>query len=172
MATTGSPAVDVESSLVNSDLDQLLTQREVQCRIEQWALEQWLGLLTPFRWLTVGGGTLLSTVAGATVLAKPEAFGTHWPLIGGLCALAASILTGLHTALKCEAHQAECGRLIQVYSALEAAYQAAHVLPPAQRFARQEALESRFEEAKTKATASAPSRYRKRGEMEAMRSKS
>lgn len=154
----------------DSDVTWLFAQRELQCRIEKQALERWLGPLTLLRWATVGLGTLLAAVASATVLGK--LFGDQWALIGGLCALAASILTGFHTAFKCEAHQAECRRLIQVYSSLEAAYQAAQVLPLAQRLARHEALEARFEETLTKASASAPSRYRDLAKAEIQKSQS
>jgi hypothetical protein len=143
----------------DAEVTRLLPRRELQCRIERRALERWLHPLTLLKWGTVILGTILAAVAGATALVGIW-FPGQWEVITAICALTASILTGLHTALKCEAHQAECRRLIQVYKSLEAAYQAAQVVPLAQRLNRLEALEARFEEALTKATASAPSRYR------------
>ena len=154
----------------DTDVTRFLAQRESRCRIERRALERWMRPLTLFKWVTVGLGTLLSTVAGATVLGK--LFGDRWALIGGTCALTASLLTGLHTALKCEAHQAECRRLIQVYASLEAAYQAAQVLPLSQRLTRQEALEVWFEDTLAKATVSAPSRYRDLAEGKELKTRS
>lgn len=143
---------------------QFIDLRESQCRVERQSLEMWLGYLTPLRWFTVAGGIVLSAVGGATVLGQPALFGDSWSIVGGVCPLVASILTSLHTGLKCDAHQAECHRLIQVYSSLEAAYQAARLLPPTELSARHATLEERFEEAKTKATASAPASYRQRAE--------
>jgi hypothetical protein len=141
-------------------------QREQQCAIERRALEMWLGLLTPLRWLTVSGGIVFSAIAGATILGKHDLLVGSWPVVGGVCALTASILTGLHTGLKCESHQAECRRLIQVYLSLEAAYQAARLLPPTELALRQSALEERFEQARSNAAASAPGRYRVRAEQQ------
>lgn len=47
--------------------------------------------------------------------------GDGWRVYGAVCAIIASILTGIHTALNCDAHQTECGRLVQLYSGLESA---------------------------------------------------
>src|SRR5258708_24832145 len=85
----------------------LLRQRERQCRVEHRAYARWLGLLTPLRWLTVAGGTILSALAGATIFSKPVFLGEQWPIYAGVFALVASILTGLHTALKWATHPAE-----------------------------------------------------------------
>jgi hypothetical protein len=153
----------------DADVTRHLSQREMRCRIEGRALDLWLRPLTLLRWVMVGLGTILAAFAGATALGR---YGDPWESIGGICALTASILTGLHTALDCEAHQAECRRLIRVYASLEAAYQAALVLPLAQRPNRQEALEARFEEALTKANASAPRRYRDLAEAQELRRRS
>ena len=148
------------------EIKQFFIKRQRQCRIERRSLEMWLTWLTPLRWFTVAGGIILSAVGGATILSKPGLLGDDWSVIGGLCALSASILTGLHAGLNCDSHQSECRRLIQVYSSLEAAYEAAGLLPPAELPGRQSALEEKFEEAKTKATAAAPSNYRRRAERE------
>jgi hypothetical protein len=145
---------------------QLFVQRERQCRIEHRAYDIWLSRLTPLKWLTIGGGTILSALAGATVLGKPEFLGAQWPIFGGVCALASSILTGLHTALKCESHQTECHRLIQLFSSLEASFQAAQALPTSQLQEKFKELEPKFEEARMKATASPPAWCRKRAERE------
>jgi hypothetical protein len=147
----------------NNPVLQLFCKREWQCHIEWQALEMWLGFLTPLKWMTVGGGTVLSVVASATVLAK--VFGERSGLVGGLCALGAALLTGLHTALNCDAHQAACRRYIQLYKCLESAYQNAQTLAPStQLAARQDDLQARFESVTSNATAAAPRRYRKRAE--------
>ena len=145
---------------------ELFSQRERQCRVERRAYEIWLGRLTPLKWVTTGGGTLLSILAGATVLGQPKFFGSAWPVYGGALALTSSVLTGLHTALRCDSHQTECHRLINLYSSLEAAFQAARVLPAPQLEAPLKELEGKFEEARMKAAAHAPAWCRRRAQRE------
>ena|ERR1700682_399362 len=142
----------------------LLIQRERQCRTEHRAYGRWLALLTPLRWFTVAGGTILSALAGATIFGK--LFGEQWPIYAGVFSLAASILTGLHAALNCDAHQAECRRLIQLYQSLETGFQAARALPASELPQRLEELEKKFEEAKLKATATPPAHFREQAERE------
>ena len=83
-----------------------------------------------------------------------------------LCALISSLLTGIHTALKCESHQAECHRLIQQYLSLQTSFQAAHALLFSEVPQRLKELESKFEEATMKATTAPPGKYRERAERE------
>lgn len=149
--------------------DQLLLvfeKRERQCRMESRAYQLWLDRITPLKWISVGGGTVLSALAGATVLAQPVLFGSYWSVIGGVLALVSSILTGLHTALKCDAHQAECHRLIQLFASMEAAAQSAPALSAAELPVAWKELESRFQEAIAKATASPPAWCRRKVESE------
>jgi len=134
--------------------------------VEHRACGRWLAVLTPLRWFTVAGGTILSALAGATVFSKPVFLGDRWPVYAGVFALLASILTGLHTALHCDAHQAECRRLIQLYQSLEANYQGAQALPAPEIAQRLKQLEAKFEEAKLKATACPPAYFRERAERE------
>lgn len=140
--------------------------RERQCWIERRALEKWLSRLTPLRWLTIGFGIVFSAVGGATTLFHDS----RWfcPTVSGILALAASVLAALHTGFDCDAHQAECRRLIRIYFGLETAYQAARLVPPPDLRKRLEELESRFEAAKTNAAAAAPVRFRKKAESEAL----
>lgn len=133
-----------------------LANRENLCRVEQRVYGKWLGVLTPVRWITVGGGILLSTLAGATVFGRPEILGTKWALWSGVFAFGSAALTSLHTALGCDAHQAECRRLIQVYESLEAGYRAARFLPEAELQAERASLDRQFQETKLKAAASPP----------------
>jgi hypothetical protein len=148
-----------------TDLLRLLSFRERQCKIERRALEMWLGALTPLRWFTTAGSIVLTTFAAATGLGT-RLFSESWTIVGGACALVAAILTGLHTGFDCDAHQSECRRLIQLYSSLEAAYQNLIVMPPAERLPQYKALEEKFNDARTMATASAPSSYKLRAERE------
>jgi hypothetical protein len=131
---------------------ELLCQRERDCYVARRACEMWLARLRPLKLLCIGGGTILPLVAGAAVLGKPQLLGVKYEIVSAVCSLVASILTGLHVALKCEELQGECSRLINVYSSLEAAFQSAQEL--------------RFEEVRKNAAAAPPLRFRKRAEQE------
>ena len=155
---------------MGESLSELLRQREAQCFVKRRAFEMWLHLLTPLRWFAVSGGTLLPLVAGAKVLGTPALLGGRYELVSSLCALTASAITGLHPAFKCEDHQAECRRMIQVYTSLEAAYQAARALPDPQLQEKLRELETKFDAALSGAKATAPVRFRRRAEEELSRS--
>jgi hypothetical protein len=92
-----------------------LDQTDRYCRREAFAYSEWLGWLTPLRWISVAGGVLLSAAAGFSILWKTLPHGTG---ISATLAFAASTLTALHVALKCDAHQSECRRLIQAFKSL------------------------------------------------------
>jgi hypothetical protein len=70
--------------------------------------------LTPIRWMSVAGGVALSAAAGFSILWNSLPQGK---VISAALAFTASILTGLHVALKGDAHQSECRRLIQAFLA-------------------------------------------------------
>jgi hypothetical protein len=139
---------------------QFSMKREVDCRVLRRALEMWLGRLTPMRWFTVSGTTILSAIAAATVFNGRDLFGVSFQMIAGVCALGATILSGLHTALKCDAYQAECSRMITVLEGLEAGFQAIELLEPDDHLAAVRDLEKRYEGALAGTTASPPHRYR------------
>jgi hypothetical protein len=122
----------------------------------------WLDLLTPVRWFTIIGTTVLSALAGATILGAPGLLHQSFPTFAGICALGATVLSTLHTALHCDAHQAECRKQINLYAALEAGFQALRILPQSQMSTRLQELEKEFEMAVKAATASPPARFRVR----------
>ena len=141
--------------------------RERQCLVEHRAYSKWLAPLTPLRWITVIGGIALSGLAGIIVLlCEYQRLSNDWRPTGGIFALVAAILTGVHTALNCDQHQAECHRLVHVFSSLEAAFQAARLAPECHLAAKLHELETKFEEAKGNALASAPGWCRRRAEAE------
>ncbi len=147
----------------DKDVMELFSRRERECQLRARALELWLATLTPLRWGTVIGTTILSAIAGAAVLSKAV---KHWDIIGGVCALLAAVLSGLHAGLKCDAHQSECRRLIQVYEGLKDTYEAARLSPPTDLMTRQAQLEEKFGDATKNAAAAAPNHYRRRAEQE------
>lgn len=139
---------------------QFSIKREVDCRVLKRALEMWLSRLTPMRWFTVSGTTILSAVSAATVFNGHDVFGVPFRMVAGVCALGATILSGLHTALKCDAYQAECSRMINVLEGLEAGFQAIELLDPDDHLAAVRDLERKYEGALAGTTASPPHRFR------------
>lgn len=92
-----------------------------ECKAERRAYEIWLAWLFPANVITIVMPAVLAAIAGATILGDFfEKDGTK--IIAGGAALTSAALTAIHTALKCDSHQAECRRLVQAYYALEAAY--------------------------------------------------
>jgi hypothetical protein len=146
---------------MSNALQALSIQRESDCYIARRALEMWLSFLTPVRWLTVIGSTVLSAVAGAAILSTPRLLGGSFKTTAGLCACGAALLSSLHTALHCDTYQAECRRLISSYTALEAAFQALRALPQSQLSTKEQELERKYEDIVNAAMASPPARYRR-----------
>jgi hypothetical protein len=153
----------VSDEAVSSKLRAHFRKRQRDCYVEKDAYAIWLALLTPVRWFTVIGGIVLSAVAGAVVLlAEYRVIGDQWRVYGAICAITASVLTGIHTALNCDAHQTECRRLVQLYSGLESRFEAASILPAERIEATFDELEAKFEEAHVEAAASPPEWCRRR----------
>jgi hypothetical protein len=156
---------------VDQQLLCLCSARARQCHVETRAFQYWLDILTPLKWVTVGGSTILSALAGATVLSKPEIFGHQWDVVGGVFALVSSALMGLHSVFRCDAHQVECHRLIQVFSSLESAFQAVPTLSGSELSLTFKRLEKKFQDSIEKATASPPGWCRRKAEHEVIAAK-
>lgn len=62
---------------------------------------QWLS------WICVAAGIVFPLLAGSTLLASPHLVGENWTLVGGVLALLAAVLTGLHKGFNCERYQAD-----------------------------------------------------------------
>ena len=146
-----------------SEVREHFGRRQRESLAEKNAYETWLNLLTPLRWITVTGGIVLSAAAGGVALLAEYRVGYEdWRIYGAVCAIIASILTGIHTSLNCDAHQTECRRLVQVYSGLEAAFEAAPLMKGNRLDAKFDELEAKFIEAKSEAAASPPQWCRRR----------
>ena len=143
---------------------ELIIKREIDCKIQRLALDMWLGILTPVRWLTVIGATVLSAVAGATILQK--SFGSRFGVAVGVCALVASILSALHTALHCDAHQADCRRLISDLRGLESEFEDVRVRGLESSSTEVRELEKNYKKAISESAVLAPAYFRRRAERE------
>jgi hypothetical protein len=143
---------------------ELIIKREIDCKIQRRALDMWLGMLTPVRWLTVIGATVLSAVAGATILQKP--LGSRFGVVVGVCALVASILSALHTALHCDAHQADCRRLISDLRGLESEFEDVRVRGLESLGMELRELDKSYKKAISESVVLAPAYFRRRAERE------
>jgi len=104
-----------------------LDKAEQICRREAIAYGEWLHILSPLRWFCVGGSAILSAAAGVTILWQTVPQGK---LIAALLAFGATALTGLHVALRCDAHQLECRKLIQSFKCMSLHIAACRELAP------------------------------------------
>jgi len=129
------------------------------------ALEMWLGWLTPIKWATVFGSTVLSALAAATILS-----GSRYVFAAGLCALGSAILSGLDSHFHCDKHQAECRRFIGIFAALEAGFQSVQMQKSSPGDTAEQELEKRFERALAENTVRPYDHFRKRARNEALAS--
>lgn len=147
--------------LPEHNLNSLVRLRLLNCRTYRRALESWLSFLRPLRWITVIGSISLSAIAGASFLTA-STFGPRAPLVASICAVTASILGLLHTALKCDEYQVKCEHLIGEFAALEAAVEASQHVPA--DFKPMKILETRYEDLIRQSTAIAPPSFLQRAQ--------
>jgi hypothetical protein len=124
----------------------LFIQREYELEVEQRAFEIWLGVLEPFGAFSKACGIVLPLIAGFTLLGQPNYLGGNWEIISGSLSLMTAILTGIHTGLKCDDHQAECRQLIKSFKSLVEGYQAAKIADESELKTRFHELEARLKE--------------------------
>ncbi|MFQ6029575.1 MAG: hypothetical protein ACE5Q6_19030, partial [Dehalococcoidia bacterium] len=105
---------------MSTDPSARIEERIRECKVERRSYEIWLKYLTPANFLLVGVGGILSLVAGLSIVTEVgliDAKVAGWMVVLGVA------LTGLHTLLKCDPHQAECKRLANQFSALQTKYE-------------------------------------------------
>lgn len=71
--------------------------------------------------LFVGGGTIFPLIGGTTLLTSST--NENFKIGVGILSILGACLTALHKAFNCEAHQAECLRLINASRTLADAYE-------------------------------------------------
>ena len=115
------------------------------CREQRLAYQAWIGLLSPVKWLTVGGSVILSSFAGLNALIDQGLLGAHWQLSTALAAFGAGLLTALHANLRCDEHQNECHRIIRTFQSIELAYEAARTESPENLATKRDEIEVRIQ---------------------------
>jgi len=100
--------------------EQRIQERIRLCTVQRQAYEIWLKTLTPANFVLVGLGGVLALVAGLSIVAEAQLVSTK---AAGWMAVAGALLTGLHSKLKCDPHQAECKKLANQFAELQTEYE-------------------------------------------------
>ncbi len=98
--------------------------RELECGERAVHFDSQLRFFSKTNWITVLVPSLLGVVAGSALFAESDSswVGIEASTWIGIGTLIAAILTAIHKGLDCDAHQAECRRLVQAYRGLEVRY--------------------------------------------------
>jgi hypothetical protein len=137
-------------ALIRLRIDQLLEEERHHRRR--------LRLLRGLSWICVLAGIAFPILAGSALLGSPDLFGPKWKLWGGILVLLAAVLTAIHKGLNCEAHHAECRRVIHQIRDLIESYEAALVLGPDDPEPQVATLEARRRELRSQAFEVPPAR--------------
>jgi hypothetical protein len=100
-------------------LRSIAEKKRIECEIDAKAYSIWLSQLVPANLVLVVGASLLSLVAGASLLVDQ---GIISKKAAGILALVSSGFTIIHNKLNCDQHQAECRRLQSLYQGLSEDY--------------------------------------------------
>lgn len=123
----------------NKQLDEIFSyfdRKQKDCLIQKLSYNNWLKKITPYRWLAIVMGVILPAILGVTIFTDSGLISpTNWKYICSSVLLLSSIVSGLHTALKCDSHQQECLRLSKQYESLANKFELAKTL-------RQEEIEN------------------------------
>lgn len=101
---------------MRENLKSVAAEREKECRETADFFDKRLRLFSKANWITVLVPSLLGVVAGSAIISDSK---LEW---FGIAVLLGAVLTAIHKGLDCDAHQAECRRLVQKYRGLETRY--------------------------------------------------
>lgn len=94
---------------------ELAAERATECAERAAYFDKRLRFFSKTNWITVLVPSLLGVIAGSAIADADS----MWLGIG---VLVAALLMAVHRGLDCDAHQAECRRLVQNYRGLETRY--------------------------------------------------
>jgi len=97
-----------------------LKRSKEKCLINIEAYDIWLSVLVPLRWIAITIGVIFPAFAGFAIFSQK--LGAEWKVWSAWILLISGIVTGFHTALKCNSHQEECKKLMVRYEALADEY--------------------------------------------------
>ena len=100
--------------------DTRIAERIALCKLEHHAYEHWLKTLTPANVLLAGVGSVLSLVAGLSIVTDANLVE---PKVAGWITVFGALLTGLHNRLRCDPHQAACRRLANQFAEIQTEYE-------------------------------------------------
>lgn len=102
----------------------IASSRQTECGERASAFDNRLRFFSITNWFTIIIPALLGVLAGSGIFVDSESSwrGYEASTLIGWGTLFAAILTAIHKGLDCEAHQAECRRLVQIYRGFEVRY--------------------------------------------------
>jgi len=103
---------------------EIAVSRQTECDERAAFFDKELRFFSLTNWFTVLIPSLLGVLAGSSLLVESNSslLGFQVSTLIGCGTLLAAILTAIHQGLDCDAHQAECRRLVQDYRSLEVRY--------------------------------------------------
>jgi hypothetical protein len=103
---------------------EIAVSRQTECDKRAAFFDKELRFFSMANWFTVLIPSLLGVLAGSSLLVESNSrlFDFQVSTLIGCGTLLAAILTAIHQGLNCDAHQAECRRLVQDYRSLEVRY--------------------------------------------------
>ncbi len=140
---------------MSEDNQAIAGNRESECRERANFFEARLRFFSKTNWITLLVPSLLGVLAGSAL--SPN-ISSKWL---GLGALTAAILTAIHKGLDCDAHQAECRRLVQAYRGFEVRYRTLNQIKIDSIVDELRALEGELAELRESQLATVDSQWRK-----------
>ncbi|SFG28772.1 hypothetical protein [Neptunomonas qingdaonensis] len=105
---------------MTANYQRLAAERATECGERAAYFDSRLRLFSRTNWITVLIPSLLGVIAGSALFSS-----THSVWMG-FWVLVAALLGAVHKGLDCDAHQAECRRLVQAYRGFEVRYRTLH----------------------------------------------
>lgn len=129
-------------------------KKSIQCDIAAKAHAICLARLAPANILLVVGGSLLSLIAGASLLVEQGIISKQ---TAGVLALVSSGFAIIHSKMNCDQYQAECKRLQSLYEGLSEDYSSLQIESDVKKlYSKLEAINKECAQVKKSAGASPP----------------
>ncbi len=105
---------------MTTNYQHLAAERATECGERAAYFDGRLRFFSKTNWVTVLIPSMLGVIAGSALFSPTD---SAWI---GFWVLVAALLGAVHKGLDCDAHQAECRRLVQAYRGFEVRYRTLH----------------------------------------------
>ncbi|SFK47084.1 hypothetical protein SAMN05216302_100744 [Nitrosomonas aestuarii] len=109
---------------MSQSIQEIAANRQAECKQKALYFDSRLRFFSKTNLITVIVPSLLGVIAGSALFTSENSSWLDIKIFSwlGIGTLAAALLTAIHKGLDCDAHQAECRRLVQAYRGLETRY--------------------------------------------------